>query len=153
MAAADEAYDRLHGADGHTQAVTPRYTSGLTPAEWTRLWHAAGNGVSRLGAAAEEFDRILAAREQAAATRVRDRVLALADEFDSNVDWSNGRSNYGDNAAWESAARQLRAAVEALPRPAPEATPCEHAWDYSNTPGVNICTTCGELRDWPRGTD
>lgn len=25
---ADEAYDRLHGVDGHAQAVTPRYISG-----------------------------------------------------------------------------------------------------------------------------
>jgi hypothetical protein len=34
----------------------------LTPAEWTRLWRAAGNGISRLGNAAEEFDHILAER-------------------------------------------------------------------------------------------
>lgn len=27
MSAADEAYDRLHGVDGHTQAATPRHTS------------------------------------------------------------------------------------------------------------------------------
>lgn len=30
---------------------------------------------------------------------------------------------------------------------------CEHTWDYSNTPGVYICTTCGDLCDWPKGTD
>lgn len=32
-------------------------------------------------------------------------------------------------------------------------TPCEHTWDYSNTPGVDICTTCGDFRDWPKGMD
>jgi hypothetical protein len=36
--------------------------AALSDEEWTRLWRAAGNGVSRLGAAAEEFDRILAER-------------------------------------------------------------------------------------------
>ncbi|MDR7253692.1 hypothetical protein J2X46_002682 [Nocardioides sp. BE266] len=29
----------------------------------------------------------------------------------------------------------------------------EHHWDYSNTPGVDICVICLELRDWPKGTD
>lgn len=41
-------------------------------------------------------------------------LTALADEFASNVDWSNGRSNYGDNEAWESAARQVRELADAL---------------------------------------
>jgi hypothetical protein len=30
---------------------------------------------------------------------------------------------------------------------------CKHAWDYSNTPGVNVCTSCHALRDWPKGMD
>lgn len=29
----------------------------------------------------------------------------------------------------------------------------EHVWDYSNTPGVDICLGCRELRDWPKGMD
>lgn len=36
-------------------------------------------------------------------------VEALADEFEAEIDWSSGRGNYGDNAAWESVARRLRA--------------------------------------------
>ena len=44
------------------------------------------------------------------------KVEALADEFDSEVDWSAGRWDYGDNQAWESAAHRLRAALS------PEAT-------------------------------
>lgn len=64
----------------HAPPVTPRYTSGLTPAEWTRLWRAAGNGVSRLGAAAEEFDRILV-----------DRLIVAWDEGYTVGNSHNGR--------------------------------------------------------------
>lgn len=35
----------------------------------------------------------------------------------------------------------------------PPKSACDHTWDYSNTPGVDICTTCGDLRDWPEGVD
>ena len=48
-------------------------------------------------------------------------VRALAAEFESEIDWSNGRSNYGDNAAWQSAADRLRAALTTTPTPAAEA--------------------------------
>lgn len=41
-----------------------------------------------------------------------DRANALADEFESEIDWSDGRSSYGDNEAWASAARRLRAALD-----------------------------------------
>ena len=47
-------------------------------------------------------------------------VRALAAEFESEIDWSNGRSNYGDNAAWQSAADRLRAALTTTPTPAAE---------------------------------
>lgn len=46
-----------------------------------------------------------------------------------------------------------KAKCPASTHPAEKDAPCEHAWEYSNTPGVNICTTCGDLRDWPKGTD
>lgn len=39
---------------------------------------------------------------------LKERIAALVDEFESNIDWSNGRNNYGDNAAWEQAAQSLR---------------------------------------------
>lgn len=55
------------------------------------------------------IEAIVAAREAAARAEVLAEVEALAGDFDSNVDWSNGRHDYGDNAAWESAARSLRA--------------------------------------------
>jgi trehalose-6-phosphatase len=48
-------------------------------------------------------------RAEAAHRALQAAVEALADDFDSNVDWSAGRNNYGDNEAWESAARQARA--------------------------------------------
>jgi hypothetical protein len=57
---------------------------------------------------------------------LREALAELADDFASNVDWSNGRSNYGDNEAWESAARQVRALLAERP-----ATPAER------------CPTCG----------
>lgn len=38
MTAADEAYDRLHGVDGHTQAVTPRYTPEALTVERVSDW-------------------------------------------------------------------------------------------------------------------
>jgi hypothetical protein len=48
-----------------------------------------------------------------------DRLATLEDglreqvaDFRSEVDWSNGRSNYGDNAAWESAASRLSALLD-----------------------------------------
>jgi len=46
---------------------------------------------------------------QAENQRLRDGITALADDYASEIDWSSGRSNYGDNAAYERAARDLRA--------------------------------------------
>ena len=39
------------------------------------------------------------------------RVEALAADWLDEVDWSDGRNNYGDNEAYEKCARQLRAAL------------------------------------------
>lgn len=66
------------------------------------------------GMGASEAVHWLSARESAARAEVLAKVEALADDFDTNIDWSNGRNNYGDNAAWESAARQIRALVADL---------------------------------------
>lgn len=35
----------------------------------------------------------------------------LAASFDDSIDWSDGRSNYGDNEAYAACARQLRALI------------------------------------------
>jgi chromosome segregation ATPase len=70
-------------------------------AEWR-----ASNG--DLGARLNRAEYLLD-EEQEENQRFRDGIEALADDFISNVDWSSGRSSYGDNAAWESAANALRA--------------------------------------------
>ena len=36
-------------------------------------------------------------------------VKALAESFEEDVDWSSGRGDYGDNAAYEACARRARA--------------------------------------------
>lgn len=36
----------------------------------------------------------------------------IAQDMDERVDWSDGRNNYGDNEAYEAAARTLRARAE-----------------------------------------
>lgn len=69
-------------------------------AERDRYRMAWKSAVTRAGAAADRHAELLA------------KVEALADDFASNVDWSAGRNNYGDNEAWESAARQVRALLE-----------------------------------------
>lgn len=66
-------------------------------AERDRYRMAWKSAVTRAGLAADRHAELLA------------KVEALADEFASNVDWSAGRNNYGDNEAWELAARQARA--------------------------------------------
>lgn len=48
-------------------------------------------------------------------SNLRVALAELAVEFESNVDWSSGRSNYGDNEAWESAARQVRELLASHP--------------------------------------
>lgn len=35
----------------------------------------------------------------------------MADNFDSSIDWSDGRNNYGDNEAYAACARDLRALI------------------------------------------
>lgn len=46
-----------------------------------------------------------------------DRLLAdleaLAEGFVSEIDWSDGRNHYGDNEAWEAAARRVREVIAA----------------------------------------
>lgn len=69
-------------------------------AERDRYRTAWKSAVTRAGLAADRHAELLA------------KVEALADDFASNVDWSAGRNNYGDNEAWESAARQVRALLE-----------------------------------------
>lgn len=44
--------------------------------------------------------------------RLRTAIESLIEEFWSEVDWSEGRSNYGDNAAWEAAARRLETVLK-----------------------------------------
>lgn len=54
--------------------------------------------------------RALAERAERAEAKVA-RVEALAADWLSEVDWSDGRNNYGDNEAYEKCARQLSAAL------------------------------------------
>lgn len=42
-----------------------------------------------------------------------DKLRALAEDWLSEIDWSDGRSNYGDNEAYEKCARQLTAILDA----------------------------------------
>ena len=41
--------------------------------------------------------------------RLRAGIEALAESFEEDVDWSSGRGDYGDNAAYEACARRARA--------------------------------------------
>ena len=41
--------------------------------------------------------------------RLRSGIEALAESFEEDVDWSSGRGDYGDNAAYEACARRARA--------------------------------------------
>lgn len=85
----------------------------------TRIYEIAGRSYSARQAApllADELARVVGerdrARDVAAALEGQvARVEELAVDFDDNVDWSNGRSNYGDNEAWVSAANQIRTAL------------------------------------------
>jgi len=59
--------------------------------------------------ARQQIDQLKAERDE-----LRRQVAAvreLADGFEDRIDWSDGRSNYGDNDAWTEAARDLRAAL------------------------------------------
>ena len=70
-------------------------------------------------AALSAVEELLAARARPAsadtgrgeAERALERVRALAAEFEAEIDWSSGRWDYGDNAAWQAAADRLRAAL------------------------------------------
>lgn len=92
-----------------TAAETPRSVerATLSEPEWTRLWLALRNGVSRMGSAAEEFERILtdrlaaavaraeAAEAKAAAVRV-EAVLEFIQYIASNAAY-NGAPGVGQN--------------------------------------------------------
>lgn len=41
-------------------------------------------------------------------------LMELADDFDADVDWSDGRSGYGDNSAYEACARRVREVADRL---------------------------------------
>ena len=41
--------------------------------------------------------------------RLRAGIEALAESFEEDVDWSSGRGDYGDNAAYEACARRAHA--------------------------------------------
>jgi hypothetical protein len=75
-------------------------------AEWQE---ATGAELPAMARAAMHAYAARAESAEAAHEALRAGVEALADDFASNVDWSAGRNNYGDNEAWESAARQVRA--------------------------------------------
>jgi len=66
--------------------------------------------------------RVRAEKAEARAERLRAEIRELAEDFASNVDWSPGRSSYGDNGAWESAARELHALTAQTPAPSPDST-------------------------------
>lgn len=62
-----------------------------------------------LAAAENRADRAEAERDAALAKVAR--AAELIEDFESDIDWSNGRSDYGDNAAYDSCAQRLRAAL------------------------------------------
>ena len=44
--------------------------------------------------------------------RLRDGIAELVEDFLSDIDWSSGRNNYGDNGAYQSCANRLQALVK-----------------------------------------
>lgn len=97
--------------------------AGTDPEDWYTEADLAEDRVSRYDApyiAALDPATVLALLDAAEAVqRVQESLADLADDFESNIDWSSGRSSYGDNAAWESSAgqvRQLRAALDGTER-------------------------------------
>lgn len=89
--------------DGHAEPC------GRTTVGWA--WYDGGEHEPTLSQACvhHETDGAEAiARLVAALTRAR----ALADEWLSEIDWSSGRHDYGDNHAYERCARDLRAALD-----------------------------------------
>ena len=60
---------------------------------------------------AAEVERLTRERDEARAEveRLRAGIEALAESFEEDVDWSSGRGDYGDNAAYEACARRARA--------------------------------------------
>lgn len=85
-------------AEGDLEVTCSRH--GHRPAG---LWRSMADNASILA-------RLLGERDDA--HELRTRIAAMADEFSTRVDWSAGRSDYGDNAAWEQAARLLRGVLD-----------------------------------------
>lgn len=95
-----------------TSAELADWLSRCTPAE---LLDYADRSLTTAQHATRCFTEGHEYRAEAAEQReadLRARIEALAADFTSEIDWSNGRNDYGDNAAWESAARQLRALLD-----------------------------------------
>jgi hypothetical protein len=84
--------------------------------------------------------------QHAASDGLRAAVEALVDDFRSEVDWSNGRSNYGDNEAWEAAANRLARALAAHPAPEPQ-------HDAAVAAKALACHDCGLLYSDPGWCD
>lgn len=73
---------------------------------------------------------------------LREAIEALAADFRSEIDWSNGRSNYGDNEAWEQAARRVDDILAAHP-----ATPSETATEGRTFTADEVIEIANETSD------